>query len=89
MFLFVKKHGLRSTFKFKCDICNIIMFIYSEKSKPESYLPINEAAVTGSISGIGYTLVMELCATMDIPCMASCTFILVQRYINKRIHDVK
>jgi len=90
-FLFEKKHGLRSTFKFKCDICNIIMFIDSEKSKLESYLPINEVAVTGSISaGIGYTQVGIgiLFATMDIPCMVSYTFILVQRYINKRLHDV-
>ncbi|KAL4143849.1 hypothetical protein QTP88_006111 [Uroleucon formosanum] len=60
-----------------------------EKSKPERYLPINEAAVTESIStGIGYTKLSELCATMDISCMASCTFILVQGFINKRIHDV-
>ncbi|XP_060847479.1 uncharacterized protein LOC132927041 [Rhopalosiphum padi] len=88
-FISEKKHVLRSTFKLKCDICHIIMFIDSEKSKPESYLPINEAAVAGSISaGIGYTQLSELCATMDIPCMASCTFVLVQRFINKRIHDV-
>ena len=64
-----KKHGLRSTFKFKCDVCNIIMFIESEKPKPENYLPINEAAVSGSISaGIWFTLLSELCATMDIQC---------------------
>ncbi|KAL4088881.1 hypothetical protein QTP88_023965 [Uroleucon formosanum] len=88
-FISEKKHGLRSTFKFKSDIFHIIMFIDSEKSKPERYLPINEAAVTGSIStGIGYTQLSELCATMDIPCMASCTFVLVQGFINKRIHDV-
>ncbi|KAL4131708.1 hypothetical protein QTP88_008982 [Uroleucon formosanum] len=88
-FISEKKHGLRSTFKFKCDICHIIMFIDSEKSKPERYLPINEAAVTGSIStGIEYTQLSELCATMDIPCMASYTFVLVQGFINKIIHDV-
>lgn len=84
-----KKHGLRSSFKFKCDVCNITMFIDSEKSKPENYLPINEAAVSGSIpAGIGFTQLSELCATMDIPCMASCTFILVQKFINKRINNV-
>ncbi|XP_022163081.1 uncharacterized protein LOC111028658 isoform X2 [Myzus persicae] len=88
-FISEKKHGLRSTFKFKCGVCNIIMFIDSEKSKPENYLPINEAAVSGSISaGIGFTQLSELCATMDIPCMASCTYILVQKFISKKIHDV-
>lgn len=25
---------------------------------------------------------------MDIPCMASCNFVLVQGFINNRIHDV-
>ncbi|XP_060881668.1 uncharacterized protein LOC132953151 [Metopolophium dirhodum] len=88
-FISEKKHGFRSTFKFKCDVCNIITFIDSEKSKPETYLPINEASVSGSISaGIGYTQLSELCATMDVPCMASCTYLLVQEFINKRIHDV-
>jgi len=88
-FISEKKHGLRSTFKFKCDVCNIIMSIDSEKLKPENYLPINEAAVSASISaGIGFTQLSELCATMDIPCMASCTFVSVQEFINKRIHDV-
>lgn len=88
-FISEKKHGLRSTFKFKCDVCNIVLCIESEKSKPETYLPINEAAVSGSISaGIGFTQLSELCATMDIPCMASCTFLLVQEFINKKIHDV-
>lgn len=53
-FISEKKHGLRSTFKFKCDVWNIIMSIDSEKSKQENYSPINEAAVSGSISaGIG------------------------------------
>jgi len=88
-FISEKKHLLRSTFRFKCNVFNIIMFIESEKSKPETYLPINEAAVSGSISaGIGFTQLSELCATMDIPCMASCTFVLVQGFINNRIYDV-
>ncbi|KAE9522977.1 hypothetical protein AGLY_016608 [Aphis glycines] len=65
------------------------MFIESEKSKPETYLPINEAAVSGSISaGIGFTQLSELCATMDIPCMVTCTYVLVQGFINNRIHNV-
>jgi len=65
------------------------MFIESEKTKPETYLTINEAAVSGSISaGIGFTQLSELCATMNIPCMASCAFVLVQGFINKIIHEV-
>lgn len=84
-----QRHGFRSTFKFKCDVCNIITSINSEKVKPNTYLSINEAAVSGSIAtGIGFTQLNELCATMDIPCMSETTFASVQEYISKRIHEV-
>jgi len=65
------------------------MFINSEKLKPETFLSINDAAVNGSISaGIGFTQLSELCAVMDIPCMSSSTFLSVQEFISKRIHEV-
>lgn len=88
-FISEKLHGFRSTFKFKCDVCNCVMFINSEKLKPETYLPINEAAVNGSIAaGIGFTQLSALCATMDIPCMSSTTYLTVKEFIFKRIHKV-
>ncbi|XP_022182082.1 uncharacterized protein LOC111041936 [Myzus persicae] len=75
--------------QFQCDMCNIVMFINSEKSKPETFLPINDAAVNGSIAaGIGFTQLSELCAVMDIPCMSSSTFLSVQEFIAKKIHEV-
>jgi len=65
------------------------MFINSEMLKPDTYLPINDAAVNGSIAaGIGFTQLSELCAVMDIPCMSSSTFLSVQEFISKRIHEV-
>ncbi|CAH1721716.1 unnamed protein product [Aphis gossypii] len=88
-FISEKKHGFRSSFKFKCDVCNIVMFIDSEKSKPEAYLPVNYSAVNGSIAaGIGFTQLSELCAIIDIPCMSSTTFLKIQEFICKRIHEV-
>lgn len=88
-FISEKRHGFRSTFRFQCDVCNIIMFINSEKLKPEIFMPINDATVNGSIAaGIGFTQLSEMCAVMDIPCMSSSTFLLVQEFISKRIHEV-
>lgn len=88
-FISEKKHGFRSSFKFKCDVCNIVMFIDSEKLKPEAYLPVNYSAVNGSIAaGIGFTQLSELCAIIDIPCMSSTTFLKIQEFICKRIHEV-
>jgi len=52
-------------------------------------LPINEATVNGSIAtGVGYTQLAELCASMDIPCMSSSTSVLVQEFISQRIHEL-
>lgn len=65
------------------------MFINSEKLKPETYLPVNCAAVKGSVAAdTGFTQLSELCAIMDIPCMPSTTFLTIQEFISKRIHEV-
>jgi len=43
----------------------------------------------GSIAaGIGFKQLSELCAIMDILCMSSTTFLLVQEFICKIIHVV-
>jgi len=70
-------------------MCNIISYIESEKQYPETYMPINQAIVGGSIAiGIGYSQVAELCAAMDIPCMTSNTFLSVQENVSKQIHNI-
>ncbi|KAL4085368.1 hypothetical protein QTP88_027227 [Uroleucon formosanum] len=52
-------------------------------------MPINQSAVSGTIAiGIGYSQLSELCATMDIPCMSSNTFLLVQEDISQQIHTI-
>ncbi|KAL4136163.1 hypothetical protein QTP88_007727 [Uroleucon formosanum] len=57
--------------------------------KPDTYMPINQSAVSGTIAiGIGYSQLSELCATMDIPCMSSNTFLLVQEDISQQIHTI-
>lgn len=84
-----QQFGLRSVYKFMCKMCNMISYIESEKQNPETYMPINKSAVGGSIAiGIGYTQLSELCATMDIPCMSSNTFLSEQENISKQIHDI-
>jgi len=52
-------------------------------------MPINQSAVSGTIAiGIGYSQLSELCATMDIPCMSSNTFLSVQEDISQQIHTI-
>jgi len=59
----------------------------SEKKVPETYLPVNLAAISGSISiGIGYSQLEEILASTDIPCMSSSTFLSGQEEIGDKIH---
>jgi len=81
--------GFRTVFKFICKMCNTTSYIESEKQKPDTYMPINQSAVSGTIAiGIGYSQLSELCATMDIPCMSSNTFLSVQEDISQQIHII-
>jgi len=63
-------------------MCNAISYIESEKQKPDTYMPINQSAVSGTIA-IGYNQLSELCATMDISCMYFNTFLSVQEDISQ------
>lgn len=88
-FLKENRYGLRSDFIFSCKMCQIKYTIKSEEKIPVVYLPVNEAAVSGSISvGIGYSQLEELCATMDIPCMTSATYLSNQSRIGEKIHQI-
>lgn len=67
------RHGLHSEFVLQCKMCLIIRHITNE-DKSES-LNSNSAIVLGSIStGIGYTQVNELAASLNMPLMSSKTF---------------
>eukprot|EP00102_Acyrthosiphon_pisum_P021136 XP_016658346.1 PREDICTED: uncharacterized protein LOC107883229 [Acyrthosiphon pisum] len=84
-----KQFGFRTVFNFICKMCKVISYIESEKQKPDTYMPINQSAVSGTIAiGIGYSQLSELCATMDIPCMSSNTFISVQEDFSQQIHTI-
>jgi len=84
-----RRFGLRSKFTFLCKMCKIVHIIESEEEKPKLYMPINEAAVSGSISiGIGHSQLEEICATMDIPSMTSKTYIKNNDIIGKKIHEI-
>jgi len=62
-----KQFGFRTLFKFICKMCNSISYIESEKQKPDTYMPINKSAISGTIAiGIGYSQLSELCATMSL-----------------------
>lgn len=67
--------GFRTTWMFKCKMCNLVTTILSEKDNLE-YVPINKAVVNGTCAiGIGYTQLAEFTASLDIPCMAPSTYI--------------
>lgn len=87
--LYERRFGLRSNFTFSCKMCKIVRIIESEEERPKSYMPINEAALSGSISiGIGHSQLEEICATMDISSMTSNTFIRNHNIIGKKIHEI-
>lgn len=62
-----KKSGLTSQLKFRCNMCNIYLFL--DTDKPES-LELNKAAISGMMTtGIGLSQFEELLASMDLPCI--------------------
>lgn len=89
VFVSEKHYGLRSTFKFICSMCNISSIIMSEEKTPDTYIPVNLAAISGSIAvGIGYSQLEEMLASIDIPCMSDKTFQSGQNQISESIHHV-
>ncbi|XP_050512375.1 uncharacterized protein LOC126888289 [Diabrotica virgifera virgifera] len=69
-----KRTGLFSEFYLKCQMCNCLKTITSDK-KSENKVNINSSIVLGSIStGIGYSQTSELAATLDLPFMTLKTY---------------
>jgi len=69
-------------------MCNCELIIYSEEKVHSSYIPINEAIVSGTIAaGIGYSQLSELTASLDIPCMSNTTYNIVISKMGDTIHD--
>ncbi|XP_022177421.1 uncharacterized protein LOC111038573 [Myzus persicae] len=81
--------GFLSKFKFKCRMCGIKTLILSEKTgEPTEHLPINEAAVNGTLSiGIGHSQLSEFTAAMEIPCMSNTTYSRVHETISFSVHN--
>lgn len=79
--------GFESRWYFKCKMCNKETVLTSE-SRDLSYIPINKAAVNGTIAiGIGYTQLAELSASLDIPCMSPTTFMSYNNVLSKHVKD--
>lgn len=69
-----KRNGLFCEFYLKCQMCNCMKTITSD-IKPQSKANVNSSVVLGSIStGIGYTQISELSATLDLPFMTLKTY---------------
>ncbi|KAL4123337.1 hypothetical protein QTP88_015534 [Uroleucon formosanum] len=81
--------GFLSKFKFKCRMCGIKTLILSEKTgEPTEHLPINEAAVNGTLSiGIGHSQLSEFTAAMEIPCMSNTTYSRVHGTVSFSVHN--
>lgn len=66
--------GFETRWYFKYKMCNKKTVLTSE-SRDLSYIPINKAAVNGTIAiGLGCTQIAELSASLDISCMSPTTF---------------
>jgi len=69
-------------------MCNCELIIYSEEKVPSSYIPINEAIVSGKIAaGIGHSQLSELTASLDVSCMSNTTYNVVLYKMGDTIHD--
>lgn len=59
---------------YKCKMCNLKTIITSEKQEPAT-IPLNKVAVKATIeTGIGYTQLAELAASLEIPCLSVNTY---------------
>lgn len=64
------KRGLRTSFRFRCSQCELILIVNSEPDESE-YMDLNHAAVSGLISaGIGFAQFEEVTASMAIVCFS-------------------
>lgn len=89
-----RRKGFCSVLKFKCNMCNVVKSIRTERPQhTKELMNVNEAAVAGVVTtGGGYSQLEELCASLDMPCMSSDTWQAyhdhVSESINQTLQDV-
>lgn len=87
-FVSEKREAFVSFLKFACQMCNIRTTISSENKKSTTYMPLNEAVVSGTIAtGIGYSQLAEFSASLDIPYMSNTTYTSVLSKMSNTIHQ--
>ncbi|KAL4104779.1 hypothetical protein QTP88_020055 [Uroleucon formosanum] len=65
----------------------LVSIPYYPKKTSYTYIPVNLAAISGSIAvGIGYSQLEEMLASIDIPCMSDKIFQSGQNQISESIH---
>lgn len=66
--------GLRSGIKFKCRMCHVMKTVWTSRH-PGTESNLNTEAVIAIMSiGGGYSNLVELCSSMDIPSMSQTTY---------------
>lgn len=76
VFVSEQKYGLRSSFTFRCKMCNKKAVIESElPPRTAKCMGVNTAAVSGIISiGCGFSNLSELLASLNVPSMSTKTY---------------
>nr|XP_034192329.1 uncharacterized protein LOC117609774 [Osmia lignaria]XP_034192330.1 uncharacterized protein LOC117609774 [Osmia lignaria]XP_034192331.1 uncharacterized protein LOC117609774 [Osmia lignaria]XP_034192332.1 uncharacterized protein LOC117609774 [Osmia lignaria]XP_034192333.1 uncharacterized protein LOC117609774 [Osmia lignaria] len=77
-----RQHGCLTQLFFKCQMCNYEDTVWSEPMNSD-IMNINEATTTATVTvGIDYAQLEELCAALNMPCMAETTY---RRYREKLV----
>nr|XP_034194061.1 uncharacterized protein LOC117610596 [Osmia lignaria]XP_034194062.1 uncharacterized protein LOC117610596 [Osmia lignaria] len=85
------QHGCLTQFFFKCQMCNYEDTVWSEPMHSD-IMNVNEAMTTATVTvGIGYAKLEELCAALNMPCMAETAYLryrekLVDEFMKSAIH---
>lgn len=80
-----KRIGLKSKFKFRCDMCAETFYIDSEDPVYTDNVDINIGAVIGVVSsGIGYSQFEEVASSMNIPIFSEKYFLKLQDDVYKK-----
>ncbi|XP_076545845.1 uncharacterized protein LOC117609781 [Osmia lignaria lignaria] len=79
-----RQHGCLTQFFFKCQMCNYEDTVWSEPMHSD-ITNVNEAMTTATVTvGIGSAQLEELCAALNMPCMAETTY---RRYREKLVDE--
>lgn len=81
--------GLRSRITFKCLKCGYEDAVWTTPKEPSVGIQLNRTAVAGTLtSGIGYSTLREILASLNIKCMSEVTYILHRDSITKIIETM-